>query len=423
MLRMRQDMSHEFLMFCLLFPSSFGGLPIMSPLELIYRGHPDPVTSELVWLKHLGSRGCSTAKVIMAWVTKRQGIHTGRNYKMLIQDSLALNWGRPQQAANILKDTLESTISDKAINKDIRLLLLSYSKSSYDQMVKYLMTITLCVPRVLNEILRNSPEGAKLNFLSTFIDMRSMKGVMEYEEACSLLESLRLSDLNKVIFMVNRFKEISGGSVLHQYKQTIDTKELIMDVQEDWACTSHLADKLREISWGVVINGSTISSFSHPLEQFVICFSKSDNCSSCSRHKEYNTYLLLDPEIPNHTNDDNAVFIRGNQEPYWGSGTVEKKTNLFIKVSGTDRALDAAKRLSRIRMWVVNSNTMLAKFIDDLIKSCTELGPDMLELVSGVYFGGSVTHRFANVMSKHVSCPNIKANIFTIVRFITNVTR
>ncbi|CAI6358954.1 unnamed protein product [Macrosiphum euphorbiae] len=84
--------------------------------------------------------------------------------------------------------------------------------------------------------------------------------------------------------------------------------------------------------------------------------------------------------------------MRGNLEAYLGSGTVEKKTAPFIKITGTDRALGAAKRLSRVKMWVVDSEGEVGKFIQDLITSKTELNEWLLELVSGVYFGGSVTH-------------------------------
>lgn len=294
-LKMKQDMSHEFLLFCMLLPSSVGGLPIMSPLELVHRGHPDPVTSELVWLKHLGDRGCVTAKVIMIWITKRQGIHNKKNYKMLNQDTLALNWSRPQQAVNIIKETLESTLSEKAPNKDIKLLLRTYDKNGYDKMVDYLMTIKPCVPRVSNEILRNSPEGTKFNFLSTFIDMRTMKGVLMYEETCSLLESLKQSDLDQIIFMVMRFKTIQGCTFLSSFKQSYNSPELTKEVNNDWICTSRLADNLGELSWGIEINGSTTP---HPIEQVSLCLSSSDNCFSCDGHKEYITYLLLDPPIP-----------------------------------------------------------------------------------------------------------------------------
>lgn len=76
----------------------------MSPLELIYRGHPDPVTSELYWLKWLCLEGIALAKYIMIWITLRNGVCKTVNYKMLIQDPLALNWARPQQAINIIKD-------------------------------------------------------------------------------------------------------------------------------------------------------------------------------------------------------------------------------------------------------------------------------------------------------------------------------
>lgn len=91
MSKMNLNMDNTLIMFMLVFPSCLGGFPIMCPLELIYRGHPDPVTSELFWLKWLCQQGSSIAKLIMMWVTKRKGICPTRNYKMLVQDPLALN--------------------------------------------------------------------------------------------------------------------------------------------------------------------------------------------------------------------------------------------------------------------------------------------------------------------------------------------
>lgn len=64
----------------------------MSPLDLIYRGHPDPVTSELVWLKWVRSKGSIIAKKICMWITSRCRVARDVNFKMLIQDPLALNW-------------------------------------------------------------------------------------------------------------------------------------------------------------------------------------------------------------------------------------------------------------------------------------------------------------------------------------------
>lgn len=107
--------------------------------------------------------------------------------------------------------------------------------------------------------------------------------------------------------------------------------------------------------------------------------------------------------------------MRGEIDPYWGSGTVEKKTNPLIKISGTDRALDAAKRLSRVKMWVIEKDSKVGTFLTDLISSRTELRGHLLELASGVYFGGSITHRFGDVMTKHVSRPNTRGNIFTCI--------
>lgn len=122
MIKRRVRIDNDFILFLLLMPSTLNGLPIMCPLDLLYRGHPDPVTGELMWLKWLASEGVLTVQKILYWVTSIVGISTTRNFTMLIQDPLALNVKRPQQATNVIKNTLESALELKAINKDIKLL-------------------------------------------------------------------------------------------------------------------------------------------------------------------------------------------------------------------------------------------------------------------------------------------------------------
>lgn len=75
-----------------------------------------------------------------------------------------------------------------------------------------------------------------------------------------------------------------------------------------------------------------------------------------------NQNTLIKPRIE-YPVDTNPVFMRGEIDPYWGSGTVEKKTNPLIKISGTDRALDAAKRLSRVKMWVIDEKSEVGNFL------------------------------------------------------------
>lgn len=58
-------------------------------------------------------------------------------------------------------------------------------------------------------------------------------------------------------------------------------------------------------------------------------------------------------------------------------------------------------------MWVIDKDSKVGEFIDNLISNRTELSPRLLELISTIHFGGSVTNRFSDVMSKYVSRRNI----------------
>lgn len=211
---------------------------------------------------------------------------------MIIQDPLALNWERPQQAINITKETLEQALTGSAANKDIKLLMNTYNQGTYDKLVDYLSTIQPCVPRVLNEILRNSPEGAKLNFISTFIDMRTMKGILEFSEARNLLDSLQEADLEQISFLCKLYEKINGLTFFSETKYSRTDSSYIRLLRRDWLCTSELANNLRELSWDRKINASTTP---HPFEQFIISKVVDGNCHGCYGEPEMIEFILINP--------------------------------------------------------------------------------------------------------------------------------
>lgn len=80
---------------------------------------------------------------------------------MLIQDPLSLNYLRPISGDNIASKILEDNVRSNAKSTHIRNLFNTYMEKSFQEIIKYLMTKTPYTPRVLNEIARNTPQGAK----------------------------------------------------------------------------------------------------------------------------------------------------------------------------------------------------------------------------------------------------------------------
>lgn len=83
------------------------------------------------------------------------------------------------------------------------------SSESLEELVQYLGRVTSFNPRVLNEILRLSPDGSMLSFLSTFTDMRTMKQIMNPGEAHSILRYLTRGDTDVIQTIARVSKKLS----------------------------------------------------------------------------------------------------------------------------------------------------------------------------------------------------------------------
>lgn len=65
--------SNNFLIFLQIIPKDYGGFPVMCFFDYIYRGHPDPVTSWLTWLK-FASKHHPLPLLIIQWILSLKNV-------------------------------------------------------------------------------------------------------------------------------------------------------------------------------------------------------------------------------------------------------------------------------------------------------------------------------------------------------------
>lgn len=70
---------------------------------------------------------------------------------------------------------LQSKLETNTQNEIIVDMMRECNRESLSELVNYLTNIDPLNPRILNEVLRLSPDGSMLSFLSIFTDMRTIK--------------------------------------------------------------------------------------------------------------------------------------------------------------------------------------------------------------------------------------------------------
>jgi hypothetical protein len=72
-------------------PKEYGGFPVIPFTEMIYRGHPDPVTSGLEWMKSVASYNPEINNVLKR-IQSGRGFNTKVDKLRMYQDPTCLNF-------------------------------------------------------------------------------------------------------------------------------------------------------------------------------------------------------------------------------------------------------------------------------------------------------------------------------------------
>lgn len=411
----------------MLLNKEIGGYPILPISEFLYRGHPDPINCYLSTLPIL-TKNINKKRVISFILSKYHERRDKRSdITKIIQDPTSWNWDNGYMDTSKISKLLESNLREVTRNKEILRLMEASDPTLSKPIIEFLAGTTPFVPRVCNDIYRHSPEGAKLHYLSTFSDMKTIKEMMSSEDG------------NKLISEMNYQENIILKFVLKTIDEVLEEGRLSSVMIKQWLDSFTASEKITDTLWETEVIGSRVP---HPLQQLLLLPAKGDSCNLCDGLKntfqEKISYFIQreHPQVEielsenyeselNHDSGmlyktsgnedirDNLFFIRGNFTPYLGSTTREKRSRSLINFPKGERSLYAAQNLQRIRDWVVEEGSSLDLFILSLIKSRTDLPLEIIQLSAGKYFGGSVVHRFHDVITKHASRPNCRPNLFS----------
>ncbi|AJG39111.1 RNA-dependent RNA polymerase [Lishi Spider Virus 2] len=381
-----------------------GGYPIMPFTEYLFRGHPDQISTYLTNLC-FASRSLGECKKVQIYIsTKFDKLVDKINYQKLIQDPTSWNWKTANLDTGEISKILEQNLRKIVVNEDISKLLNQSNPIENKAVIDYLSNTTPFIPRVLNEIFRHSPEGAKLHYMSIFSDMKTMKEMMSSSDSKSLIKLIERSENRILHYVFTMIKNINNIRV------EANTNENLR-----WLNSFSLSEEITTVQWQKNIEGSRIP---HPGQQFEFCPVTESGCKMCEiTEKDFKEHIvyIVDPDlIKNRINNrDLSLFHRGSFQPYTGSATKEKRSRSLINFPKGDRALQAAQNLFRIQDWVISKDSTLYQFILELIRSRTEIPLEVIKMASGKYYGGSVIHRFQDVVTKHACRPNTRPNLFS----------
>jgi hypothetical protein len=208
----------------------------------------------------------------------------------------------------------------------------------------------------------------------------------------------------------------------------IRVKNTSSNILESNLCPTKIADAIRILGWlpvtgGVPIEGVTIP---HPLHQFRITYLD-------STLQPVNLQPSSLPHLNNDTEVDTESILfscpqsctpellssKGPYPHYIGSTTGEKKSGTIYQIPYSGRSLQAAKRLLQLKSWLVNPESNLSLYIDELAESRTNIPLPILKSATQQITGGSVV-RLDDHVTKRGTLNNIRPNITSHIYFSTD---
>ncbi|APG78697.1 RNA-dependent RNA polymerase [Hubei odonate virus 10] len=400
------ELDLPFFIFLFSFPKDFGGYPSLNPFGMIYRGHPDPVTNDIEWLKVI-RKSVPWVDELLKWAFSGEGFSQKTNYSLLIQDPVSLNFQLPSSPITITRKLLENTVNAFSQNRDIQKLLSFLSGREEEVIIEYLMTTIPLSPRVLNEIYRHTTVGAARAFLNIFVEMRTTKNMMSAQQAHQYLSSIEITELNwfehiaKIYILVTRCIDKNRSEVLEAQPWFSSCEDF---------CSTLYIQSIRDRSWKKEIHHVTTPSPHHQSQMVT----QEPGRNSDSDPEEYMEYFLLHASI---VSDGCVDLNKGVEPPYFGSRTQEKRSSQTLPIQKNDRSLESTKKLARLLDWVCARDSNLGTFIQYVINSRTDLSPEITTLIAGENYGGSIQHRFEDVITKHSASLNSRANFSTRIYF------
>ncbi|AVM87289.1 L protein [Wuhan redfin culter dimarhabdovirus] len=355
---------------CLYLDPSLGGVSGLSLTRFLIRGFPDPVTEGLSFWKivHQNCQSPWLKGLSLEAGHPRVTRSLGNDVSRLMEDPTSLNIPKGISAMTIMKEEVKKGLyrgADSIQNVQVRSAV-QYSRDEEEKMSKFLSSVRPLFPRFLSEFKSATFLGMTDSLISLFQNSRTIRNFFS--------AGFKRELDNKIIRgEMSTLTQISGYGKGHLRGQL-------------WTCSAEQADRLRLVSWGSPIIGTTVP---HPAEMIQSGEKSSLGCRGCLGSSP-DCYLTV--SVPRGISQ--FKNRRGPFKAYLGSKTSESTS--ILQPWERHTAIPLIKRAAKLRnaiSWFIEPDSNLAKSILGNLTSQT--GEDWSGSIPGFRRTGSALHRFS----------------------------
>nr|UHR49719.1 MAG: RNA-dependent RNA polymerase [Hangzhou Nyamivirus 1] len=345
---------------------TLGGWPITLFPQFCTRSVQDPLTCSLHLVRTLMKSPRHREHILRVATTRVRNPDPA----MLIKDPQSLPLHMPRQPENYLKEKIAEGLPKIIVNKELKPLFAEEVEGHKTSLIGDLMAIRPCNPKLLSKLLTLSNVGKQEALISKFSSTRSIQNI-----ACREWSS-----------EIQVLKDIAGmenTTLSHILSRGSDVRLSLMN---DNMCLTAYAQELREVSWGIPLEGVTMPA---QQEQAQVCLWDKVPLDM------YDYAISLSTEGAPGTAWD---LDRGPVPPYIGAPTRIRAKRQPLQEMESYSFTKTLSQALQLRSWV-KGDAGMTKLLDTIIQEKTDASTEELDRRTAHVYSGSLTHR--------LSCPTM----------------
>lgn len=367
-------------------PGNLGGLPVSTPLEFMYRGHSDPLSSSLANLRLLKTfpgvdeyRSCLQRD----WFYNPKPEING-----LVMDPYSLPFNSSTPPSSAVAAEVRPILLDRIVNSDLRGVPEAGSLDEKDLLTSWLIGLKPVYPKIIHDLYKSSLPGLVDSFAKRFTNTRTLSQLTS-ATGVNLTGISIQADLANLTTIVGRLAKVfKVRSPRDGDPDRIPPTSIFREaavLRSRWKLGDlHGVTNIHPLYAGTWIKlPDQYKDVTSDREIVVMCY---------------------------HTNSADCSTTRGPVAPYLGSKTGDKAVGKWIKpLSSSPPFLDLLKVLSIQDKMMVHGSTAW-KALDNLAATRTSLPLDLIREFTKVQIGGSDAHRHLTRADAIGSFVNVSPN-------------
>lgn len=371
-------------------PSSLGGIPQLQLSSYLYRGHPDPLTVDLVMLSLKAKAGCDISRRIIQIALSGEWFNRAEiNRDSLIESPYSLNLSIPTSCKTPIEKEIMPAMRQRCGNSQIKDMFSVEVEQDERSLLDILGSMTPFQPLIANDIFSRSVPGRRKAFISGLANTTSLGRLIMDSPVNPMVERIKRLERLQIESWVDKIQDVAN---------LIPARYVHRPHHE-------LAQQLREMSWQVEMQGVTVP---HPLEQLVICETAYDLCSgACHLAEREHIAIVRHSEnlIKLRSEDESNIrMVRSKKgSPYLGSRITEGMIQQQAICHNPDDTWRDVIRLNTVGRWVCGADSNLRHVINQIIASRTDVDDSIIDAATGMPSRLSYNHR-AHLMKVIPEC-------------------